>query len=280
MKPLAVATKNPARSDRSIVREPGHATAGPGAGAVPVRPAGPARDALCGFHVVDRPNEPGSNHLLINARDLRGVLCRAKSRMTRSDEAADHLRVIRQLMERSTIYRAISAPSALAGGLAAMALSWWQETHAFSSKSFHASWLALFAVLAGFNALLLWREARRRGDAFISAGMRLALRALAPPLFAGFIFGLNAIVDHTPSMCALSWCVFYGLALLATGGFAPVSITRLGAAFVFGGLALLVIFRLSLVPHLSPPLIMGLTFGGLHVVYAVCVILTGRRIQP
>jgi hypothetical protein len=196
--------------------------------------------------------------------------------MTQSDEAADHLRVIRQLMERATIYRTISAPTALGGGLAAIALGSWQETHAFNSHSFQMSWLALFLVLAAINAALLWRDARRRGDAFISPGMRLALRALAPPLFAGFLFGFNFIMDHSPSMCALSWSVFYGLALLATSGFAPVSITRLGAAFVFGGLILLIIFRLSLVP-LSTPMIMGLTFGALHLIYAVCVIATGRR---
>jgi hypothetical protein len=199
--------------------------------------------------------------------------------MTQSDEAAHHLRVIRQLMERSTIYRAISAPSALAGGLAAVILSWWQETHTFNSKSFHSSWLALFLVLAAFNAILLWRDARRRGEAFISPGMKLALRALAPPLFAGFLFGLNFIIDHSPSMCALSWCVFYGLALLATGGFAPVSITRLGATFVLGGLVLLVLSRLTIV-SLTAPMIMGLTFGALHLAYAVFVIISGRRNQP
>jgi hypothetical protein len=199
--------------------------------------------------------------------------------MTQSDEAADHLRVIRQLMERSTIYRAISAPSALVGGLAAIILSWWQSTHAFSSRSFHRSWLALFVILALFNLALLGREARRRGEVLVSPGMKLALRALAPPLFAGFLFGLNFIIDHSPSMCALSWAVFYGLALLATGGFAPVSITRLGAAFVAGGLVLLVLFRLSMF-SLTTPMIMGLTFGVLHLAYAGFVLLSGRRTQP
>ncbi len=37
--------------------------------------------------------------------------------MATHSEAEEHLRVIRSLMERGTIYRAISAPVALAGGL-------------------------------------------------------------------------------------------------------------------------------------------------------------------
>ena len=43
--------------------------------------------------------------------------------MDERQRAEEHLRVIRTLMERATIYRAISAPTALAGGLIALALT-------------------------------------------------------------------------------------------------------------------------------------------------------------
>ena len=38
-------------------------------------------------------------------------------------EAEEHLRVIRTLMERATVYRAISAPTAFFGGSIAIALT-------------------------------------------------------------------------------------------------------------------------------------------------------------
>ena len=40
--------------------------------------------------------------------------------MTDQELAADHLKIIRSLMERATVYRAISAPAALFGGIIAL----------------------------------------------------------------------------------------------------------------------------------------------------------------
>jgi len=77
---------------------------------------------------------------------------------TRSD-AEEHLRIIRSLMEKATIYRAISAPAALVGGALAVALAggcWWfgRPANGFLS-SFVPPWLVLLAVTATFNACLL-----------------------------------------------------------------------------------------------------------------------------
>ena len=40
--------------------------------------------------------------------------------MKSPDAAAEHLRTIRSLMERATVYRAISGPGALLGGVLAL----------------------------------------------------------------------------------------------------------------------------------------------------------------
>jgi hypothetical protein len=52
--------------------------------------------------------------------------------MHERERAEEDLRVIRTLMERATIYRAISAPTALAGGVLAVTLTaiiWVREHH-------------------------------------------------------------------------------------------------------------------------------------------------------
>src|ERR1700749_1079744 len=105
--------------------------------------------------------------------------------MPTSTEAEEHLRVIRSLMEKATIYRAVSAPTALAGGvLALIAIA--PPVRALVAPlghdtSFHGRWLfALFLTLA-VNGGLILREARRRGDPLVSPGMRAAFRALIPP---------------------------------------------------------------------------------------------------
>ncbi len=46
-------------------------------------------------------------------------------KMPADREAADHLKTIRALMERATVYRAISAPTAFAGGVLTLSICAW-----------------------------------------------------------------------------------------------------------------------------------------------------------
>src|SRR5438270_10750829 len=106
---------------------------------------------------------------------------------TRSD-AEEHLRIIRSLMERATIYRAISAPTALVGGLCSVLFGAWLyfrwrplpagREEAEFGRIFVAGWLGVLAVTALANALFIRNSARRRNEPFLSSGMRKALWAL------------------------------------------------------------------------------------------------------
>src|SRR4051812_44632705 len=77
----------------------------------------------------------------------------------------------------------------------------------------------------------------RRGDAFVSPGMRLALRAMIPALLCGAVATSLWPLSGLPQM----WILFYGLALLSTAHFAPRSLTGLGWAFLLTGLGFLMV---------------------------------------
>lgn len=207
--------------------------------------------------------------------------------MSHQADALEHLRVIRSLMEQAHVYRAISAPAALAGGLAALGLSLWQWRaglalqEAASPLAFAVPWLLLLVLVSVFNALLLWREARRCGRPLVSPGMRAALRALCPPLLVGGVLGLGLMLRfHNLTLGALIWVLCHGLALLATASFSPRSLVRLGWGFVAAGLALFLAWagndQVRLLPSDEAPaaVVLGLTFGLLHVGYAVAVFLS------
>lgn len=197
--------------------------------------------------------------------------------MTTADrEAANHLKTIRALMERATVYRAISAPTALAGGLLTLALCAWFWTGDSSGRptpeAFVGLWTGALAAVTGLNFWLLFRSARQRGDAFASSGMRMALRSVAPPLAAGFVLGSLAAVTRSSSYADIAafWILFYGLALLAMGSFAPRSLLVLGAAFLgLGLLAFMPTVRALEGRSFQASLIyMAISFGLLHLLYA------------
>jgi hypothetical protein len=200
--------------------------------------------------------------------------------MTDSDYAGKQLRVIRSLMERATIYRSISAPMALVGGLLSLggfATAYYADYlhHPLTPGNFRTVWLVILALTAATNFYFLSRGAARRGEPFFSSGMKCALLSLAP---AFLVAGVLTVTAHRPIELAVAWITLYGLGLLATQHFAPRSLVALGAVFLLAGGVLLATWKHLFMPnpHLEPSAlvvsgIMAATFGGFHLVYAVAV---------
>jgi hypothetical protein len=198
-------------------------------------------------------------------------------------EAEENLRIIRSLMEKATVYRAISAPGALVAGLGAILVavggalaSRGEETIEIPTFHFLVPWLGLLVVVTVVNLVLLRRDATRRGEPFVSPGMRLALRAMLPGLLGG---GLIAwpLGRSAPDLLAALWILFYGIRLLAASHFAPKSICWLGRAF-FASSALVFVGASPLMSVFNPAnslshahILMGATFGIFHLIYAACV---------
>ena len=200
-------------------------------------------------------------------------------------EAADHLKTIRALMERATVYRAISAPTAFAGGFITLllcALLWSGDTSERPSpEGFVGIWIGVLIAVSAFNFWLLFRSAKTRGDAFVSSGMRMALRSVAPPLTAGFVLGILSAVTRSGGYADITafWILFYGLALLAMGSFAPRSLLVLGGAFfMLGLLAFMPEVRALEARSFQASLIyMAVSFGALHLLYAGYVFVSQKN---
>jgi magnesium-transporting ATPase (P-type) len=197
--------------------------------------------------------------------------------------AEEDLRVIRTLMERATIYRAISAPTALVGGLLSILAAVLIELssrpngplgHTINSREFVFVWLGVLVLTLITNVFVVWREARNSGRPFVSSGMKLALRAIAPNLIVPALFTVWFLklgyLGAVELQLVVVWVVFYGLALLSTGLFAPRSLVILGWVVLLTGVSVPVMA--NAVEGLSdnaPNFVMGLTFGLYHVIYAL-----------
>lgn len=204
--------------------------------------------------------------------------------MNEQERAEQHLKTIRRLMERATIYRAISAPTALVGGLLSIIASgiWIASTGQDSRPhfSFLALWLIVLLLTLATNTLFIVLGARKRKEPVFSASMKAASKALAPAFLTAAILTLLFIVAASDPLneatLGITWAICYGLGLLATSHFAPRSLTLLGWAFLVSGLGAVVVVRFatnSLIWELIDShtvLFMALTFGLFHLIYAAC----------
>src|SRR3984885_6092210 len=118
--------------------------------------------------------------------------------MSEFDDPREQLRVIGSLMERATIYRSISAPTALIGGLLSLggfATAYYAKHHrhhVLTSGQFLVVWLVILALTGLTNLFFLYRGAKHRNAPFFSSGMKCAVLSLAPPFFAAGV--LTALV--------------------------------------------------------------------------------------
>lgn len=196
--------------------------------------------------------------------------------------AEEDLRVIRTLMARAAIYRAIFARAAFLGGVLSIlsALFIWQSerflARAIRPREFAIVWIDVLVLTVVAAAVFIWREAKSGGRPFISPGMKLALRAVVPNLLVPAIFTIwflqTGFLGAVELELVVIWVAFYGLALLSTTLFAPRSVAILGWAFLLSGTGVAVLVNaLEELTDDAPNLVMGITFGLYHIIYALCV---------
>ena len=204
--------------------------------------------------------------------------------------AAEHLQVIRTLMERSAVYRRALAPIMTFNGAmgAAAALGGW-IFNINSPRAFILFWACVAALTMAGSFLLVRRQALKESEPFWSPPTRRITQAMLPALVAGFIVSAavwaqvaSAPADLSPVLgmfwLPLSWVVLYGCAFHAAGFFMPRGMRIFGWAFIIGGCGL---FAAGITDWPPRPYyahgIMGSFFGVLHLAYGVYLYFTEPR---
>lgn len=207
-----------------------------------------------------------------------------------SNWAAEHLQVIRTLMERSALYRRALAPIMIlngVAGLAAAALGW--TLNLGSPQAFILFWAGVSGVAIGGSFLLVRRQALKESEPFWSPPTRRVTQALLPPLTAGLMISAVVVLRASSApqnpgslggmlWLPLIWLVLYGCAFHAAGFFMPRGMRLFGWAFILGGCGL---FAAGF-PDWVRPLdyahgVMALFFGGLHLTYGAYLYFTEQR---
>ena len=190
-----------------------------------------------------------------------------------SNWAAEHLQVIRTLMERSALYRRALAPiMSFAGLTGVIAAGAGCGAHIVSGRAFALYWLAVAAVTLAGVSLLVRGQALKEREPFWSLPTRRVTQAAALPLAAGLVFSLVMLVldvGHMRWLFIFPNVFFYACALHAAGFFMSRGIRLFSwMLIVLGGVCLLVIPGFQTEPNpVLDHMLMGCFFGLLHLAY-------------
>ncbi len=203
--------------------------------------------------------------------------------------AAEHLQVIRTLMERSAIYRRALAPVMLVTGgvgLLAAGLGWFLKID--SPRGFIGYWMIVsLAPSSGAFLLVRW-QALKAAEPFWSPPTRRVTQALLPPFVAGFIVTMVLLIQVSSAepqianvaglvWLPLSWIILYGCGLHAAGFFMPRGMKLFGWAFILGGCGLFALGIPDWPRSLYAHGVMGFFFGALHLAYGIYLCFTEKR---
>ena len=194
-------------------------------------------------------------------------------KVTSSGEAEEHLRVIRQTMERSTRHSTLSGLSGIAVGFLSLVgcfLTYPAVRHQLPSWLskiwFVCIWAGVLLLSLVADYLFTKRRAARVGKTTFSPLGRHLWRAAAPGFFAAVALSV-AYAAH-PGLLDIflygCWMLCYAVSLLGVGMFSVREVSVLGWAFLAAGSVTL------LLPAgfpVGPRAMMAITFGGFHIVY-------------
>jgi hypothetical protein len=204
-------------------------------------------------------HEPRQHRLRHFRRETRPL----PARVLDADPIGD-LRFIRDTMERSASFTAVSGWGQAVLGLTALGAAWFaaRQPSAFA-------WLRVWlgeGLLAFTIALLsiFWKANRRGLPVFSGPGRKVAL-GLLPPLIAGAFLTFSLYRMGLQSVLPATWLLLYGAGIITGGAFSVPAVPVMGVCFmVLGGLAVLG-------PAAWGTWFLAAGFGGLHLFFGVLI---------
>lgn len=178
--------------------------------------------------------------------------------------AADHLRYIRETMERAAEFTAVPGWGGLAMGITAVAAAW--VAHLQTTPS---AWLAVWLIEAfvgvAIAAPAAATKAHRADSALFSGPGRKFVLSFAPPIFVGALLTLALFRAGEMTLLPGVWLLLYGTAIVTGGAFSVRIVPLMGLCIMlFGGAALLS-------PASWNDAWMAAGFGGVHIVFGAWI---------
>jgi hypothetical protein len=179
------------------------------------------------------------------------------------EHALDHLRFIRDTMERAGAFTAVPGWGGIAMGITAFVAA-----YAASRQISFEAWLTVWMVEASaatlLGSLFLFRKARRTECRLASGPGRKFMLSFSPPLVAAAILTAALVRAGAAELLPGAWLCLYGAAVTSGGAFSVNAVPAMGGAFMAVGAAAFMF------PGWGDAWL-ALGFGGLHVAFGAAI---------
>lgn len=190
-----------------------------------------------------------------------------------AEEAAEHLLLIRQTIERSQRHSTLSGLSGIAAGVIVIGSSVFTETYVGDlsqpgrQTAFVILWFTTLILAAVSDFVITKLRAKNVGKTLMSGIGSSWLRAVMPGLIMGLIVSILYIQDpetYGGKIYGL-WMLSYAMSILAIGQLSVRSVSVLGWCF----LGISAFTLIGPVGWLGPRGLLAISFGGFHIVYGL-----------
>ena len=179
------------------------------------------------------------------------------------DHAVANLRYIRETMERAGAFTSIP-------GWGGFAIGWTAVIAAvIASRLFDLNWLKLWlgeAVLATIiAAATMALKASRAGVTLTSPAARRFFVSYFAPIIAAAVLTLMLLRAQWYEAMPAVWLLSYGASFISSGSFSIRVVPQMGVCFMLLGAAA------AWVPFSMSNALLGIGFGGLHIIYGLII---------
>jgi len=178
--------------------------------------------------------------------------------------AADHLRYIRETMERAAEFTAVPGWGGVAMGITALAASFVAARQS-SPRAWLAVWLVEAFVAVAIAAPAAATKARRANSTLLSGPGRKFLLSFAPPIIVGGLLTFALYAAGAASVLPGVWLLLYGTAIVTGGAFSVRIVPVMGFCLMILGAASLI------APAAWGDAFMAAGFGALQIGFGIWI---------
>ncbi|SRR6266496_5009983 len=178
--------------------------------------------------------------------------------------ALDDLRFIRQTMERSVSFTAVSGWGQVLVGATALVASELARRQP-NSRTWLLIWIAEAGVACAIACASIYRKARRKGLPVTSGPGRKFATSFLPPALAGLVLTIVLSRAGLTQFLPGTWLLLYGAGVVTGGAFSVAIVPVMGSCFMLAGAAAFA------APASWENGFMAMGFGGLHMVFGILI---------